>query len=146
VLVTGEEDPIDGPVGAFQAGRRVGAGEDHDITSRNPDHQLARNRALDVVPEVVDQQHARFKAVEGQHQRGRLAMNPEAGQPLIEVSQRRAAQIAPRDVHPIQFGPGDQAFVVWRPEGVRHGDAVVELVKDVLAIDARVADRHQQRQ
>jgi hypothetical protein len=73
-------------------------------------------------------------------------MDSKAVQRRIEVAQRGAPQVAPRDVHPVQVGPGDQAFTVRRPERVRHGDAAVELVEDVLVTDARVAKRHQQRQ
>ncbi|HEX2772258.1 MAG TPA: hypothetical protein VHN18_07475 [Micromonosporaceae bacterium] len=73
-------------------------------------------------------------------------MDPEAFQRRPEVAQRGAAQVAPWDVILVQVGPGDQAFTVRRPESVRHGDAVVELVEDVLVTDARVAKRHQQRQ
>lgn len=73
-------------------------------------------------------------------------MDPKAVQRRTEVAQRVAPQVAPRDVHPMQVGPGEQVFAVRRPEGVRHGDAAVKLVQDVLVTDPRVAKRHQQRQ
>jgi hypothetical protein len=58
VLVAGEEDPVDRSAGTFQTGPRLGPGEDHNVASWNSHHQVTRHRTLDVVPEVVDQQHA----------------------------------------------------------------------------------------
>jgi hypothetical protein len=54
MLVAGEEHPVHRPPGALQTRPGLGAGEDHHISSRHANHQLARHRALDVVPEVVD--------------------------------------------------------------------------------------------
>ncbi|HEX7745009.1 MAG TPA: hypothetical protein VF462_07090 [Micromonosporaceae bacterium] len=85
MLIAREEHPVDRAPGPLEAGTRIRAGEDHHIARRHPHDQFARHRPLKVVPEVVDQQHARLKTVEREHQRRRLAMHAQATEGQVQV-------------------------------------------------------------
>lgn len=146
MLVAGEEDPVDGPAGALQTGGRLGTGKDNDVAGRHAHDQLAGHRVLHVVPEGVGQQDTGLETVEGDHQGGRLAVDAQAIEGQVEVVQSRSAEVAPREVHPVEVGPGHQALPVRRTERVRHRHVAVELVDNMLVADAAIADGHQQRQ
>lgn len=145
MLVSGEENTVDGAPGPLHARTRPGTGDHDDVPRGNADHQFAGHRPLQVVPELVDQEHAGFKAVEREHQDRRLTVDTHPVQGRRQVLHRDAPQSPPGHPHPVEIHPGDQPLI-GRAEGIGDADVVAELVEQVLRPDLSIGGRHQDRQ
>jgi hypothetical protein len=88
VRATGEEDPVDRAPHLLHARPGERTGKDHHIPGGDSDDQLARHRIAEVVPEPVGEQHAGLQPVEGEHQRGRLAVDAHPVQRRVQVRRR----------------------------------------------------------
>jgi hypothetical protein len=146
VLIAREEHPVDGPPRLLQARPRLGAGHDHDVPGGHADHQLAGDRPLQTVPEVVGEQHAGLQPVEREHQCRRLAVDAH---PVEHRPQREGGVAADRpDRQPvsIEICPGDQPFAERRPDRVRDRQVAEKLVDHMLLEIAIVVRRHQDGQ
>ncbi|WSN10056.1 hypothetical protein OG792_27255 [Micromonospora sp. NBC_01699] len=101
---------------------------------------------MQVVPELVDQQHAGLQAVEGEQQRRRLAGDPQPAHRQVEVLHRGTPQGPPPDPASLQVRPGNQALTVRWAERVGDAYVVGELVEQHVPAELLINSRHKQRQ
>jgi hypothetical protein len=118
VLVAGEEDPLDAATGFLQPSGRVRAGHDDNITGGYTNDELAGNRSLKTLPDIVGEQEARFETLEGEHQRGRLAVELGPAGEHLEMFEGRAAQRLRGHRELVQVGVGDDTPAKLRAERV----------------------------
>ncbi|MFK3983614.1 hypothetical protein ACI2K4_24940 [Micromonospora sp. NPDC050397] len=144
--IAGEEDPVHRTASLLPTGARLRTSDDHHVPGRDADDQLTGDGLLQVVPELVDQQHAGLQAVEGEHQRRWLSGDPQPVHRQIQVLHRGTPQRPPPDSAPLQVRPRHQALTVRWAEGVGDTYVVGELVEHVVPAELLVDGRHQQRQ
>jgi len=146
VLVAGEEHPVDRAAGLLQSGPGLRAGDDHDVPGRTADDELAGHRSLQVVPERIGQEHTRLQAIEGEHERRRLAVQAYPGEALGQRHGGLPPDGAVGQPETIKIGPGDQAVSEGRAERVPDGQVAQEVVQQQL-VDVRVVlDRYEHGQ
>ncbi|HEX5542822.1 MAG TPA: hypothetical protein VFX60_14880 [Micromonospora sp.] len=146
MLITGEEHPVDCPSDPLHPGSGLTAGDDDHVAGGDTDDQFSGDRPLQMVPELVGEQHAGLQPVEGDHQRRRLPVNTYVVECPGEVLHRGPSQHPSSSTHPVQVRPGHQALPVRWTEGVGNGDVVNEVVEQSLFASPVLDDRHQQRQ
>ncbi|HEX5595759.1 MAG TPA: hypothetical protein VFX61_07040 [Micromonosporaceae bacterium] len=144
--VAGEEHPVYRPSGPLKAGPGFAAGDDDHIAGGDTDNQFPGHGPLQVVPELVNEQHAGLQTIEGEHQHRRLPLEAHPVERPSQVLHRDPTQHPAGEAHPVQVRPGHQPFPVRWTEGVGDGEVAGELVEQALVVSPVLDGRHQQRQ